>query len=62
MIFDQPKHAAADLASKLAIRMYKLKELLKQDQSAEILERIKLKEELLNELREYLARKNSEVK
>jgi hypothetical protein len=61
-MFDEPKHTARDTASKLAIRLYELKEINKSLQSPEIFERIQLKEQLLNELRDYLDRRNKEAK
>lgn len=62
MILDEPKHTAESIAAKLAIRIFELKELSKKDFSQDLLERIQLKEQLLNELRDYLTRKNDQAK
>ena len=61
MTSPEPKHAAGQVASKLAVRFYELNQLLKQDPSPDVLERIELKEQLLKELREYLAKKNKDA-
>jgi hypothetical protein len=61
MIPLEPKYAAEQVASKLAVRFYELNQLLKQNPSTDVLERIELKEQLLKELREYLAKKNKEA-
>jgi hypothetical protein len=50
----EPKHAAEELTVKLCIELTELAESYKRDPSLDILERIKLKEQLLNELREFL--------
>jgi len=62
MILDEPNHTAESIAANLAIRIYELKELSRKEPSPDILERIKLKEQLLIELRDYLARKNDQAK
>jgi len=62
MILQEPKHTPESLAAKIAIRIYELKELSKLNPSPDLLERIELKEQLLKELREYLTKKNEEVK
>lgn len=59
MIHDARKHTAESITAKVAIRIYELKKLSKQQPSPGILERIKLKEKLLAELCEYLAIKNN---
>ena len=50
----EPKHAAEELTVKLSIELTELVESYKRDPAPDILERIKLKEQLLNELREFL--------
>jgi hypothetical protein len=49
----EPKHAAEELTVKLCIELTELAESYKRDPSLDILERIKLKEQLLNELRSF---------
>ena len=51
---NEPKHAVEELTVKLCIELTELAELYKKDPAPETLERIKLKEQLLNELREFL--------
>ena len=50
----EPKHAAEELTVKLSIELTELAESYKREPTPEILERIKLKEQLLRELRELL--------
>ena len=50
----EPKHAAEELTVKLSIELTELVESYKRDPAPDILERIKLIEQLLNELREFL--------
>ena len=50
----EPKHAAEELTVKLCIELTELAESYKREPTPETLERIKLKEQLLKELRELL--------
>jgi hypothetical protein len=51
---DEPKQTLEDLLIKLSIELFELAESHKNNPDPDILERIKLKEQLLNELREFL--------
>jgi hypothetical protein len=50
----EPKRAAEELTVKLSIELTELVESYKSQPTPDILERIKLKEQLLVELREFL--------
>jgi hypothetical protein len=50
----EPKRAAEELTVKLSIELTELVESYKSQPTPDILERIKLKEQLLIELREFL--------
>ena len=49
----EPQHSAGELLIKLSIELTELIESYKSTPTPDILERIKLKEQLLNELREF---------
>jgi hypothetical protein len=58
----EPNHAIDELSVKLSIELTELIESYKDKPTPDTLERIELKEQLLKELREFLAKKNKEVK
>jgi len=51
---NEPKRSAEDLMMKLCIELAELAESYKREPNPDILERIKLKEQLLKELTEFL--------
>ena len=51
---NEPKRSAEELVMKLCIELAELAESYKKDPDPEILERIRLKEQLLKELTEFL--------
>ena len=51
---NEPKHSSRELMMKLCIELIELAESYKSNPSPDILERIKLKEQLLKELTEFL--------
>lgn len=51
---DEPKRTSEELSIKLCIEIVELAELYKSNPTPDLLERIQLKEQLLNELRELL--------
>ena len=51
---NEPEHSAEELMMKLCVEVIELSELYKRDPTPDILERIKLKEQLLKELTEFL--------
>jgi len=50
----EPKHSPEDLLIKLSIEIIELAESYRIEPTPDLLERIKLKEQLLNELTEFL--------
>jgi hypothetical protein len=54
---DEPERTSEDWSIKLCIEIVELAESYKSHPTPDLLERIKLKEQLLNELRELLATK-----
>ena len=50
----EPKHSVEELMMKLCVELIELAESYKSDPSPDILERIRLKEQLLKELTEFL--------
>ena len=50
----EPKHSAEELMMKLCVELIELSESYKSNPTPDILERIKLKEQLLKELTEFL--------
>jgi hypothetical protein len=50
----EPKHSAQELMLKLCVELIELAESYKSDPTPDILERIKIKEQLLKELTEFL--------
>jgi len=50
----EPKHSVEELMMKLCIELIELSESYKGNPTADLLERIKLKEQLLKELMEFL--------
>jgi len=59
---DGPERTSEDWSIKLCIEIVELAESYKNNPTPDLLERIKLKDQLLNELRELLATKNNEIK
>lgn len=58
----EPNHTIEELSVKLSIELTELIESHKDKPTPDTLERIELKEQLLIELRDFLAKKNREVK
>lgn len=59
---DEPERTSEDWSIKLCIEIVELAESYKNNPTPDLLERINLKEQLLNELRKFLAAKNGEIK
>ena len=51
---DEPKHSVEELMMKLCVELIELAESYKTNPGPDILERIRLKEQLLKELTEFL--------